>query len=1059
MRTNLIPSKAAWLLAAAAVVSATGTSLGQRASKWRAYRVADGLPESACLAVTIGPHGSVLVRHRNLARVSELDGYSVRTIPSPRTGHSRVYESPAGQLWTVAPEGLEEFKDGGWILHPVAEVATLFRNTLPHLIHPIPLCPVRQDVVFLLLPDRLLECNFENPNRPRTTVLRRAKDTALESFTGLAVAGDGGVWIAGARGLARVAAPIRALEPGSEWREYVVPARLPVQALQEPQVDEEGGVTTVAEATRGDQRVVVYFDGQRWTTQSVGAEKVRFAWRGPDRTSWFATTEALFELQPEGVRAEWVENEEIEARQYFDLAVEPGGTFWLATSDGLFHYAPPAWRSPAGVRNINSLAHGLAEDAGGRLWFVAAGALQMVRNDARQEYLLPGTAGRSPAAAWSLWPLNNGALLLDESGRLLQFHPESGAFDPVPAAGTGRRFRALGSLKNGSVCLESSSAEASGPDARLEVYDGTGFQPFPLPPPDPALAGNPGALFVAQNGDLWLNGDRGIAWCHDKTWQAFASSDKTTPTDVVGFTELTDGKIWAATQDSLWEFDGRNWSTVRSGFDRINALLRSRDGSVWVASNGGLHRFFQGAWVENGTEEGLPSTDVRELYEDRRGRLWAATTHGLSLYHPEADLDPPQTSLQKLTEREASIPEGGTITLTLNGQDKWKYTPRDRLLFSYRLDERDWSPFREAAPVSFSDLPTGKHAFQVRGMDRNCNVEPRPARLEFAFTLPWYRETRLILIASAGLGTALFFAGLAFNRHRRLVRSYAEVERKVTERTRELELAHRQLLHSQKMTALGTLAAGIAHDFNNILSIVKGSAQIIEDNLEHPGKVRTRLDRIKTVVEQGAGIVQALLGFSRGSDGQPRGCDLNTVVDDTIRLLGDRFLREVELRFERTPGLPEVAVSKDFVQQILLNLLFNASESLAQRNQVILATRSWRVLPAGLILTPASAAEYVAISVQDFGCGIAAENLPRIFEPFFTTKALSVRRGTGLGLSMVYELAGRLEAGLAVESAVGQGSTFTLILPVRDLPAAIPASVPKVPSTLLTHEHADDSHH
>jgi signal transduction histidine kinase len=87
-----------------------------------------------------------------------------------------------------------------------------------------------------------------------------------------------------------------------------------------------------------------------------------------------------------------------------------------------------------------------------------------------------------------------------------------------------------------------------------------------------------------------------------------------------------------------------------------------------------------------------------------------------------------------------------------------------------------------------------------------------------------------------------------------------------------------------------------------------------------------------------------------------------------------------------------------------------------------------------LVLTPSAAAAQVAVSVRDFGCGIPPENLPRIFEPFFTTKALSTRRGTGLGLSMVYELAKKMEAGLAVESAVDRGSTFTLILPVRELP-------------------------
>jgi signal transduction histidine kinase len=350
------------------------------------------------------------------------------------------------------------------------------------------------------------------------------------------------------------------------------------------------------------------------------------------------------------------------------------------------------------------------------------------------------------------------------------------------------------------------------------------------------------------------------------------------------------------------------------------------------------------------------------------------------------------------------------------------------------LDDREWTSFQEVNGISLTE-PPGRHVFQVRAMDRNCRLEIEPARLEFMVVVPWYKESRLMVIAIAGLAVALFFAGLAVNRHRQLVRSYAEVEKKVAERTRELEIANRELMHSQKMNALGTLAAGIAHDFNNILSIIKGSAQIIEDNLDNPAKVTTRLERIKTVVEQGAGIVKAMLGFSRESDEQVVPCDLNSVAQDTIKLLGDRFLREVQVSFEPAAGLPPAPGSKDFIQQILLNFIFNAAESMAKRKQVILSAGISDKLPAGTVLPPAQSREYVFISVRDFGCGIPPENMPRIFEPFFTTKAFSVRRGTGLGLSMVYELAKKMEAGLAVESVVDLGSTFTLILAVKEQPA------------------------
>jgi two-component system, cell cycle sensor histidine kinase and response regulator CckA len=244
-------------------------------------------------------------------------------------------------------------------------------------------------------------------------------------------------------------------------------------------------------------------------------------------------------------------------------------------------------------------------------------------------------------------------------------------------------------------------------------------------------------------------------------------------------------------------------------------------------------------------------------------------------------------------------------------------------------------------------------------------------------------------------------------------------------------MANQELLQSQKMRALGTLAAGIAHDFNNILSIVKGSAQIIEDNLDEPEKILTRTDRIKTVVNQGSAVVQAMLGFSRSSDELLEDCEINPVVDNTLKLLGDRFLREVELQFDRESTLPRVRASQSLIQQILLNFIFNAAESMNGHKRVIITTSHAVELPLRMALSPAAAGTYVTVAVRDFGCGIAPEHVPRVFEPFFTTKALSTRRGTGLGLSIVYELAKKMEAGLALESSVGQGSIFSLYLPAK----------------------------
>jgi signal transduction histidine kinase len=1020
-----------FVVAVFVALAATSLGQGEKGLNLRAFKLADGLAESACMSVTVEPQGQVLVRHAGMVGVSELDGYTINILPSPGEGNSRIYGSPAGQLWTVSRLGLEELKEGEWVVHPVPEIAAEFRTGMPRVLDPVPLFPVKQGQVLCLLAERLLEFDSEGSEKPGTHLLRLADQTRLERFHGMAPARDGGLWIAGAAGLAKVPGPLRNLKAETQWQEYLPPAMLQIRNLQEPHEGDNGGVTMVAESATSHQKVLAHFDGAQWTTEAAGTEKIRQAWRGVDKTYWASTIDSL-QLWTEG-RRETIENEDISARQFFDVAVEPGGVFWIATSDGLLRFAPLTWRTPASAREVGSLVSCLTADESGRIWFVSSTALHSLMDEQHQEYPLPARLGSDGQAVRALFPLKNGMLVLKTEDQMQVFRPGSGRFSPVGEEDAAHPVKSLGTLRDGSLAVQRFNSGGAEQAYRLETYNGVRFAPFLEVPSDPLLGAGLHTLFSAQNGDFWLSSERGIAWYHEGKWRTFISAAGSSPEGALWFAEPADGKIWCASRASIWEFDGKRWVVVRTGFDRINDLLRTHDGSLWVASNSGLNRFWQGAWVENSREEGLPATAVREVCEDARGRIWAGTTHGLSLYHPEADTDPPRTFIHELTVRETNVPEGGTITLAFGGQDKWNYTRRQRLLYSHRLDGRDWSPFEPANNIAFIDLPAGKHYFDVRAMDRNGNVDPNPARLEFAVILPWYKESRLVLILLAGLAAALFFAGLAFNRHRQLVRSYAEVEKKVADRTRELDIANRALTHSQKMNALGTLAAGIAHDFNNILSIIKGSAQLIEENVDNPQKIATRVDRIKTVVEQGAGIVKAMLGFSSESDQQPGPCDVNEVVAETLKLLGDRFLHEVQISFERGPDLPALTCSKDFIQQIVLNFVFNAAESMAKQKRIVLATRLLDKEPADPVLAPTAAPSYIAVSVKDFGCGIPPENMPRIFEPFFTTKALSVRRGTGLGLSMVYELAKRMGAGLAVASVVEQGSVFTLILPVNGL--------------------------
>ena len=942
----------------------------QQAPSWRVYNTAEGFPASAFRSVSISESGAILASDAASSRLCLFDGYEVKSFLLPE-GTARAYQSAAGQIWTVTEQGLWTMKDQAWKLYPLPDLAA------EPAASQAPLCPIRLNVVLCLLPGRLLECSAEDPAHFRVQTLRAASRANIGKFSSISMGLEDELWIGGERGLARVSGPRRSLSAASEWREFTPPESLHLQHLRHPQPD-GNGVTLVADSSDDGQSRVVRFDGEQWRARAFGAAQLSFAWRGRDNSDWAASANQLFH----GQGADLAIDSTLSPHRFNDVAVDWRGAFWLATSAGLVRFTPNLWQPAPANTKISAAAQSLAND------------------------------GR--------WP--------ETSGQITRFD-----MDPARAAlmGSGQsaaRLKPIGLLRDGRVCYATLPARDSNQRNRLQTFDGANFQALPLFVPQAVAAANLSCLLATLSGDLWLGGDFGAAWLHGR-WTIFPASASGQTDSICHLMELPTGQIWSASRERIWSFDGKNWSLVRAGFNHLNAIICARDGGVWVGDNSGVTRFIKGHWIEYGVEEGLSGEAIRALCEDQRGNIWAAASNALALYHPEADSDPPRTFITPMSDKERNIPEDGVISVKFGGRDKWNGTPARRLLYSYRLDTGEWSPFAGTDSVSFSDLPPGKHYFQVRAMDRAGNIDPGPAELDFAIVLPWYEESRLVLIASAGAAAAGFFGVLAWRRHRALVLSYAQVEKQVAERTRELELTSQELLQSQKMRALGTLAAGIAHDFNNILSIVKGSVQIIEANLENPEKIRTRADRIKTVVDQGSAVVRAMLGFSRASDEMSEDCEINPALDTTLTLLGDRFLREVEVRLDRAPALPRVRASPSLVQQILLNFIFNAAESMNGRKRVVITTSHVGLLPERMALQPGAAASYVAVAVRDFGCGIPADHVPRVFEPFFTTKALSTRRGTGLGLSIVYELAKKMEAGLALESIVNRGSVFSLFLP------------------------------
>lgn len=287
----------------------------------------------------------------------------------------------------------------------------------------------------------------------------------------------------------------------------------------------------------------------------------------------------------------------------------------------------------------------------------------------------------------------------------------------------------------------------------------------------------------------------------------------------------------------------------------------------------------------------------------------------------------------------------------------------------------------------------------------------------------------LIVPALVAIGIAAAAAWFVLRRYQHLVEAYGNSEALVRDRNRELEQAHFSLVHGQKMTALGTLAAGVAHDFNNLLSVIRMSGKLIARQAPGNEEIREHAESIESAVLQGKQVVGSMLGYSRsrGDDGVHHVAE---VVSDTVALLSTEFLSGISLTLELDRNTPPVAAAGGRIEQILLNLIVNASEAMNGSGRLTIGVRPAGELPAAFFLKPLKADLRVELTIQDTGPGIPPEILPRIFEPFFTTKNEGNRRGTGLGLSMIYSIAEQEGMGLAVDSTPGYGTTFRIFLPV-----------------------------
>jgi hypothetical protein len=237
-----------------------------------------------------------------------------------------------------------------------------------------------------------------------------------------------------------------------------------------------------------------------------------------------------------------------------------------------------------------------------------------------------------------------------------------------------------------------------------------------------------------------------------------------------------------------------------------------------------------------------------------------------------------------------------------------------------------------------------------------------------------------------------------------------------------------RFLRTQRMEAIGTLAAGIAHDLNNILSPILLSAPMLRDQALSGAEFQKMATIIETSAQRASEVIKQVLTFGRGTEGQQIAVQVRHIINDVVKMARETFPRSLTIASTVARDLWVIAGDPTQIQQVLLNLCINARDAMPDGGQL-------RIQARNLVLDEQTAQSvtwgrpgpFIVVGVQDTGCGIPPENLERIFDPFFTTKPAG--KGTGLGLSTALGIVRSHSGFLGVHSEVGGGSLFEVYLP------------------------------
>jgi signal transduction histidine kinase len=361
---------------------------------------------------------------------------------------------------------------------------------------------------------------------------------------------------------------------------------------------------------------------------------------------------------------------------------------------------------------------------------------------------------------------------------------------------------------------------------------------------------------------------------------------------------------------------------------------------------------------------------------------------------------------------------------------------------------------REGATPAFKDAPAQEENIEFQQLAWHVQVWLAPEKSAYP------RSALPQITFIGGLVMAVWIAITAYTAEtarlwaQEVATAHDELKREIAER----EHAEEVLREAQKMEAVARLAGGVAHDFNNMLMVIRCQAELSLNGLGPQDPLRRELSEIVRTSDRASALTRQLLAFGRKQVLHPRRLNLNDVITQMAALLPPVLGVDVNLVLDLDPELGAVQADSSQIEQIIMNLVFNARDALPSGGRLTIRTENTYLDETWIVSHPeVRSGRHVTLTVSDTGCGMDRETQSHIFEPFFTTK--DGDRGTGLGLASVYGTVRQSGGCITVSSKLGEGTTVQIYLPrvegsveVLEMPRVLPQSLGGVETVLVVED-------